>query len=233
LYCNPKPNLQLQLTQLKDLLPKHANPADKKPVAKNEAFGKQEENDWWDTYTVRPSGFCEANVRPISVAISLFASSPCYDARATLTSAPPLQDLKKGELLTVNHGDGRKEVMRVVRTDKFPFILMEYEQIKDEYEQIHVRCVMADRADPGDLTEGMVPKQAPKRSAVLSKVIHDATLMHIRKFPTKMQSFKLDLENEKFFGAVSGVTDRFSFIDVFSPNMPRVFSVQLKNMYNA
>ena len=55
----------------------------------------------------------------------------------------------------------------------------------------------------------------------------------IRKFPTKMQSFKRDLENGKVFGAVSGVTDRFSFIDLFSPDMPRVFSVQLKNMYNA
>ena len=121
--------------------------------------------------------------------------------------------------------------MRVVRTDKFPFILMEYEQIKDEYEQIHVRSVMADRADPGDLMEGMVPKQAPERSAVISKTIHDRKC--IQMYPTKMQSFKLDLENGKFFGAVSGATERFSFIDVFSPNMPRVFSVQLKNMYNA
>ena len=84
LYCNPKPNLQLQLTQLKDLLPKHGNPADKKPVAKNEAFGKQEENDWWDTYTVRPSGSAKQRFR--------HRHQRCYPSVCLLTllrRAPP------------------------------------------------------------------------------------------------------------------------------------------------
>jgi hypothetical protein len=176
--------------------------------------------------------FCEATFSPPpSALLSLCLPPHPATTRATLTSAPPLQDLKKGELLTVNHGDGRKEVMRVVRTDKFPFMLMDPQNDKDEYEQIHVRSVMADRADPGDLMEGMVPKQAPERSAVISKTIHDRKC--IQMYPTKMQSFKLDLENGKVFGAVSGVTDRFSFIDLFSPDMPRVFSYQLIHQFGA
>ena len=139
-----------------------------------------------------------------------------------------------GELLTVNHGDGRKETMRVINKDKkFPFILMHPQNGENEYEQIHVRSVMADRADPGNLAEGLVPEPLEVRSAALSKCIHDRTMKCIRMYPTKLDGFNRDLENGKFFGAISGTTDRFNFIDVFSPNMPRVFKDQLIRHYGA